>query len=111
MTAMMLVRVSEEVCRRVTPRQKKCQPAAPAEVIGLQTEGPPSHGSPSKSSDVGPLGAYFSAVDTLVKVVVKAVPVACTAAMIAMEMPAAIRPYSMAVAPDSSLQNARKRDM
>jgi len=49
--------------------------------------------------------SYFRAVDTLVKVVFKPVPVACTAAMIATEMPAAIRPYSIAVAPDWSFQN------
>ena len=49
--------------------------------------------------------SYFRAVDTLVKVVFKAVPVACTAAMIAMEIPAAIKPYSIAVAPDWSFQN------
>ena len=48
---------------------------------------------------------YFRAVDTLVKVVFRPVPVACTAAIIATEIPAAIRPYSIAVAPDWSFQN------
>src|SRR5215210_3230505 len=36
-------------------------------------------------------------------VVLSLVPRPCTTVMIATEMPAAIRPYSMAVAPDSSL--------
>src|ERR1700676_3517840 len=40
---------------------------------------------------------------TEVKVVFRLVPTPCTTAMIATEMPAAMRPYSMAVAPDSSL--------
>lgn len=36
----------------------------------------------------------------------KVVPIAFTVAMITTEMPAAIRPYSIAVAPDSSFRNA-----
>ena len=47
-----------------------------------------------------PLRAYFSAVETDEKVVFRLVPRACTVAMMATEIPAAIRPYSMAVAPD-----------
>jgi hypothetical protein len=47
----------------------------------------------------------LSAVETLVNVVFKLVPSAATAAIIAIEMPAAIRPYSMAVAADSSRKN------
>ena len=43
----------------------------------------------------------------LPKLVFSLVPIAFTAAMIATEIPAAMRPYSMAVAPDSSLKNAR----
>src|SRR5712671_6494698 len=47
----------------------------------------------------------------LAKLVFNAVPTDCTAAMIATAMPAAIRPYSMAVAPDSldkkSVRNSR----
>jgi hypothetical protein len=46
--------------------------------------------------------AYLSAVLTVVKVVTRLVPTLCTIATIATEMPAAIRPYSMAVAPCSS---------
>ena len=51
---------------------------------------------------------YFKAVETLLNVVFRLVPRACTVAMIATAMPAAIRPYSIAVAPDWSFQN---RDM
>ena len=51
-------------------------------------------------------GIYFIAVETDEKVVFKLVPRAWTVAMIATAMPAAMRPYSMAVAPVSS---AKKR--
>jgi hypothetical protein len=51
-------------------------------------------------------GIYFIAVETDEKVVFKFVPRAWTVAMIATAMPAAMRPYSMAVAPVSS---AKKR--
>ena len=40
-------------------------------------------------------------------VVLSLVPLPLTTAMIATEMPAAIRPYSMAVAPNSSFRNDR----
>src|ERR1044072_2793811 len=49
------------------------------------------------------LARYFSLDEMLSKVVFSLVPRPCTTVMIATEMPAAIRPYSMAVAPDSSL--------
>ena len=42
-----------------------------------------------------------------VNLVLSFVPSPFTTAMMASEMPAAIRPYSMAVAPDSSARNAR----
>jgi hypothetical protein len=45
---------------------------------------------------------YFRAELTLEKVVLSLLPRPWTTAMIATEMPAAIRPYSIAVAPDSS---------
>ena len=45
---------------------------------------------------------YFSAVETLVKIAFSDVPTVATTVMIATAMPAAIRPYSIAVAPDSS---------
>jgi len=46
-----------------------------------------------------------SAPETDVKVAFRLVPRPCTTAMIATEMPAAIKPYSMAVAPDLSFKN------
>src|ERR1700690_41373 len=52
---------------------------------------------------------YLSAVETDEKVVFRLVPRPCTTAMIATEMPAAMRPYSMAVAPDSSFTKRAKR--
>ena len=73
---------------------------APADDRLAKIERPPSHGSPSKSSDPEPLGAYFNAVETDMNVLFKLLPRVCTVAMIAMEMPAASKPYSIAVAPD-----------
>jgi putative membrane protein len=49
---------------------------------------------------------YFSWVEMLEKLVLRLVPIVLTTAMMATEMPAAIRPYSMAVAPDWSLRKA-----
>ena len=49
--------------------------------------------------------AYFSEVLIELKLVLSLVPTPCTAVMIAIAIPAAIRPYSIAVAPDSSLKN------
>jgi hypothetical protein len=51
---------------------------------------------------------YFSEVLIEPKLVLSWVPTPCTAAMIARAMPAAIKPYSMAVAPDSFLMNVNK---
>jgi hypothetical protein len=45
---------------------------------------------------------YFNEVLTVVNVPLRLVPKLFTAAIIASEMPAAIRPYSIAVAPDWS---------
>src|ERR1700716_774069 len=53
--------------------------------------------------------AHLSAPCTLPKVVFSLEPSPCTTAMIATEMPAAMRPYSMAVAPDSFLRKREKR--
>jgi hypothetical protein len=50
---------------------------------------------------------YFNDELIEVNLVLSLVPSPLTTAMIASEMPAAIRPYSMAVAPDSSARNAR----
>src|ERR1700733_11457416 len=57
------------------------------------------------------IDAYCSAPETLVKVDVNLVPRPCTTTMMATEMPAAMRPYSMAVAPDSSRTKRLKRFM
>jgi len=51
---------------------------------------------------------YFSEVLTEVNTPLRLEPTPLTAVMIAMAMPAAIRPYSMAVAPDSSDKNLKK---
>jgi hypothetical protein len=57
------------------------------------------------------VAGYFNAVETDVKVVFRLLPVLWTATMIATEMPAAMRPYSIAVAPDSSRKKERSFDM
>ena len=46
---------------------------------------------------------YFSWLEMLLNVLFSCVPRALTVAMIAIEIPAAMRPYSMAVAPVSSI--------
>ena len=53
---------------------------------------------------------YFSDVLIVPKVPLSLVPTPCTETIIAIAIPAAIKPYSIAVAPDSSLKNARVRD-
>ena len=52
---------------------------------------------------------YFNAVLTLLNSVLRLVPTPLTAVMIAIAIPAAIRPYSIAVAPDSSDKNLKKQ--
>jgi hypothetical protein len=49
---------------------------------------------------------YLSCEEIDVNLVLGLVPIPLTTAMMATEMPAAMRPYSMAVAPDSSRRNA-----
>jgi hypothetical protein len=49
--------------------------------------------------------AYFSAVETDVNVVLRPEPGVPTTVMMATEIPAAIKPYSMAVAPSSLRKN------
>jgi hypothetical protein len=49
--------------------------------------------------------AYFNAVETLENVVLRPVPSPLTTEMIATAMPAAMRPYSIAVAALSSFKN------
>ena len=53
--------------------------------------------------------AYFSEFEIVTKLVDSLVPRPLTAVMIAIAMPAAIRPYSMAVAPDSSFTQRETR--
>ena len=56
-------------------------------------------------------GSYLSCVETLVKVVFRWVPIELTATTIPIEIPEAMRQYSMAVAPDSCLRNAITLDI
>jgi hypothetical protein len=49
---------------------------------------------------------YFSELLIAVNLVLSLLPSPFTTAMMASEMPAAINPYSIAVAPDSSARNA-----
>jgi hypothetical protein len=51
--------------------------------------------------------AYFSPVETDPNVVLRLLPAPFTTLMIMTEIDAAMRPYSTAVAPDSSLRKAR----
>ena len=53
---------------------------------------------------------YFSDVLTVPKLVLSELPTPFTAVMMAIAIPAAIRPYSIAVAPDWSLKNDKMRD-
>jgi hypothetical protein len=53
--------------------------------------------------------AYFSELLTELNMVFRLLPRPLTAARIAIEMPAAIRPYSIAVAPDSSDKNFKRQ--
>ena len=55
----------------------------------------------------GRIGAHFNETLMSVNLVFRLVPRPLTMAIIASEMPAAIRPYSIAVAPDSSDQSFR----
>src|SRR5262249_12369915 len=54
---------------------------------------------------------YFTAAAIALKVTTRLVPTSFTAVMITTAMSAAIRPYSMAVAPLSSRRNAKNFDM
>src|ERR1700685_1581424 len=62
--------------------------------------------SPDRRSLLHSEVAYLRAVETLEKVFFRLVPRPWTTAMIATEMPAAMRPYSIAVAAVSSLKKA-----
>jgi hypothetical protein len=65
----------------------------------------------TRSRNTPEMGGYFSELLMLLKFVLSWVPTPFTAVMIAIAMPAAIRPYSMAVAPDSSFKNDLMTDI
>jgi hypothetical protein len=71
-------------------------------------------GRPTKAASYGSIivfRCYLRALDTLVNVVFNCVPRPVTTTMMATEIPAAIKPYSIAVAPDWSFRNLiRSRD-
>src|SRR5262249_25441917 len=54
---------------------------------------------------------YLSCVEMSLNLPLRVEPIVFTVAMITTEMPAAIRPYSIAVAPDSSFRNAKTLDI
>src|ERR1700688_2887646 len=74
--------------------------------IGAAAENP-SQGGAAQNLGVRTEAAYFNCDEIEEKVVLSFVPRPFTTLMIATEIPAAIRPYSMAVAPDSSAKNWR----
>src|SRR5438309_11356214 len=63
----------------------------------------------AEAFETGSTAAYFSEVEIVLKLVDSCLPTPLTAVMIAIAMPAAIRPYSMAVAPDSSFTKRETR--
>ena len=73
--------------------------------IGVAAENP-SQGGAAQNFGVRTEAAYFSCDDIEEKVVLSFVPRPFTTLIIATEMPAAIRPYSMAVAAVSSFRKA-----
>ena len=70
----------------------------------------PVRGGFQRNADVG-ADVYLSWVETVLNVPLRVVPTEFTEAMITIDIPAAIRPYSIAVAPDSSFRNAENIDM
>jgi len=83
---------------------------SPLTAVWRKAKRPPAGGlsliwERSKNSD------YLSWSETLLKLVFSLVPIVFTTAMIATEIPAAIRPYSIAVAPDSFFRKERIFDM
>jgi hypothetical protein len=91
-------------------RIMRCNPKAPAvgsNASRIQPQviravaGEAESSAPTASK---PLAVYFSDEFTELKTPFSVVPRPFTAAMIANEMPAAIKPYSIAVAADSSFQ-------
>ena len=78
--------------------------------IRSEKKKPPGQGRLSRNADVG-ADVYLSWVETVLNVPLRVVPTEFTEAMITIDIPAAIRPYSIAVAPDSSFRNAENIDM
>jgi hypothetical protein len=80
-----------------------------AVICGASQPGRPEQKGPGEMTGARiqgqPRWRYLVVVDTVVNVVASLVPSPCMTAMIDMEMPAAISPYSTAVAPDSSRTN------
>jgi hypothetical protein len=62
---------------------------------------------PAEHVERTPAFDYFNEVLTELKTELRLVPIPLTAAIIAIAIPAAIRPYSMAVAPDSFVRNVK----
>jgi hypothetical protein len=90
------------------PPRKETAPAsrraAEAEASDLATLSPEGESLPLRKGAPD----YFSELLIDVNFSFRLVPNPLTTAMIASEMPAAIRPYSIAVAPDSSDKNFKK---
>lgn len=57
------------------------------------------------------LKTYLSCVEIVLNLPLRLVPIALTLAIITIEIPAAIRPYSIAVAPDLSFRNLKTLDI
>ena len=70
----------------------------------FQKKKPPDDGA---SFDPATWSILLSWVEMLVNLPLSVVPIELTAAMITTEMPAAMRPYSIAVAPDSSFRTQK----
>lgn len=67
--------------------------------------------SPTRSWIPAAYGELFSWVEMLSNFALRLVPIPLTVAMITTEIPAAIRPYSIAVAPRLVLRNATSLSM
>src|ERR1700712_5444095 len=96
--------------RKTAPdmRQAKSGGAAPVAVRKQILETTKAPGLPGVF-EAGSTVAYLSEVEIETKLADSLLPTPLTAVMIAIAMPAAIRPYSMAVAPDSSFTKRETR--
>lgn len=86
------------------PVRKSADGPASAAENGIFSTSQPTPKQPQANG----LQVYFNDVLIDVNLALSVVPSPLTAAIIARLMPAAIRPYSIAVAPDSSAQNFAK---